>query len=526
MKFYIAILAILLCKAMFADTIPGGAVSGTWTVSGSPYYIQGMTYVPEGQTLTIEAGVSAIWLASYTMYIEGRILAMGTEPDSILFTAADTAAGFRSIRFINTPLQNDTSVFTYCIFRYSKVFDPWPENCGGAIGCINFGKIIIDHCLFEYNYAIVENEGDPGGGAIALWNSSPLIWNSTFRKNGSYAGGAIFCYENSLPIIKNNVFFENEAVYGGAVMCYIESHPEISDNRFYENTADYGGAMDVVDHCHPVIHHNLIKNNTGYVNGGAMSLYGFCSPGLVNNTIVSNMADSTGGGIAMGNFCSPVIRNNILWGNSSYEGSQVYIDAEYCFPEFYYSDIEDGENGIGGEGSPAAFENCIDDDPLFEDFMNFYLVEGSPCIDEGDPDEAYYDNEDPLNPGYALWPAMGSVINDMGTYGGPFQGTVVSVEEMPFPGLNITSGIDLQCFPNPADDYLTLSVGFLPAIDKCNLDFSIYDIGGRVVMQMSEKEITPCHYLLRLDVSGLNAGIYIVRWEAGDLVAFKKIILK
>lgn len=70
------------------------------------------------------------------------------------------------------------------------------------------------------------------------------------------------------------------------------------------------------------------------------------------------------------------------------------VSANYC-------DIMGGAIGTGN----------IDDDPLFvdPDSGDFHLSEGSPCIDAGNPDTLYNDPEDPDNPGYALYPAMGTI---------------------------------------------------------------------------------------------------------------------
>ena len=57
----------------------------------------------------------------------------------------------------------------------------------------------------------------------------------------------------------------------------------------------------------------------------------------------------------------------------------------------------------------------------FENNANFVLSSTSPCIDSGNPDSLYNDIEDPTT-GNALFPAMGTLRNDMGVYGG--QGTV------------------------------------------------------------------------------------------------------
>jgi len=123
-------------------------------------------------------------------------------------------------------------------------------------------------------------------------------------------------------------------------------------------------------------------------------------------TISENTANH-GGGIGCCNNSSPVLLNCILWNNATEEFYLIYGSTVTVT----YSDITDGWTGEGN----------IDEDPLFEDptYGDFHLTEYSPCIDAGNPDPVYYDPEDPTNPSYALYPAMGTIINDMGAYGGP-----------------------------------------------------------------------------------------------------------
>ena len=65
-------------------------------------------------------------------------------------------------------------------------------------------------------------------------------------------------------------------------------------------------------------------------------------------------------------------------------------------------------------------EGNLSIDPRFSDPDNgdLTLKEDSPCIDAGNPEEIFNDIEDSFNPGFALWPAMGTLRNDMGAYGG------------------------------------------------------------------------------------------------------------
>jgi len=85
-----------------------------------------------------------------------------------------------------------------------------------------------------------------------------------------------------------------------------------------------------------------------------------------------------------------------------------------------YSLIEGGISSIDNYHATLIYgENNLDADPLFVDFENgdFLLQPDSPCIDAGDPDGGL-DLEDPENPGFALWPSLGTTAPDMGIYGG------------------------------------------------------------------------------------------------------------
>ena len=68
------------------------------------------------------------------------------------------------------------------------------------------------------------------------------------------------------------------------------------------------------------------------------------------------------------------------------------------------------------EGGYEGTEN-IDADPMFVG-DRYYLPPYSASVDAGDPDASYNDPFDPANPSLANWPAMGTLRNDMGAYGG------------------------------------------------------------------------------------------------------------
>jgi len=122
-----------------------------------------------------------------------------------------------------------------------------------------------------------------------------------------------------------------------------------------------------------------------------------------NNVIYGN-----DGGIGSGGLVSYsgiyVVRNNIIWANSPPQfrtRSGGAFTVSYC-------DVDSGYAGTGN----------IDVDPDFADITNFYLNVGSPAIDAGNPASIYNDVEDPNSPGNPLFPALGTLRNDMGAWGG------------------------------------------------------------------------------------------------------------
>ncbi len=85
---------LLIAAISFCDThIPGGDVSGIWTYANSPYIIDGEIAIQQGDQLIIEPGIQVIFSGHYKFNIYGRILAQGTEIDTIIFTAQDTTVG-------------------------------------------------------------------------------------------------------------------------------------------------------------------------------------------------------------------------------------------------------------------------------------------------------------------------------------------------------------------------------------------------------------------------------------------------
>ncbi|OGU77132.1 MAG: hypothetical protein A2W11_11295 [Ignavibacteria bacterium RBG_16_35_7] len=377
------------------------------------------------------------------------------------------------------------------------------------------------------NYASLKGSGRDSSILDGEWTDRVIycmgidsLTISDIRIQGGRAGsgGGIYC-ESSNLVIFNNSIMGNSADWGAGIYCTINSHPFISYNIISNNStigfpywAKLGGGIFIDENSNPLIINNLITSNNSIDYGGGIAINGNSNPRFVNNTISMNSAND-GGGILSWNNSHPIIENSILWNNSAPINPEI---SECCnsTTTVLYSDVPGGWPGIGN----------INTDPLFTDTINFYLSEISKCIDAGNPDSTFNDPEDPLNPGYALWPAMGTLRNDMGTYGGPGAAgqLPVSVEE-PDPINQIPIRFALyQNFPNPFNPTTVISWQ-LPISGYVSL--KVYDVLGNEITTLVNEEKPAGSNEIEFDASGLPSGIYFYKLQAGNFVETKKMIL-
>jgi hypothetical protein len=216
------------------------------------------------------------------------------------------------------------------------------------------------------------------------------------------------------------------------------------------------------------------------------------------------------------------LENCILWGNTGSPGSQILIaDAHVSID---YCDIEFGEDSVYNFASSILIwgSGNIDIDPMFETgpLCDYHLSLSSPCIDAGNPAFEYNDPEDPLNPGYALWPAMGYLRNDMGAFGGSGIDYWLSVEEEEISFAE--SSLPLHVFPNPFSS--TCSVCF--QLEKASQVYlSVFDLSGRLVQTLADEHVPSGQHSEQFDASDLCPGVYLIRIVAGDASASQRCVV-
>ena len=211
----------------------GGHISEdtTWSPENNPYIVTHNLFVDSDVTLTILPGtvvevysalvidndpIDFYWQngesVAKMIWVDGRIIAEGTEEDSIVFTRyQDDESNYRW-GCIFFPEGSPESIFRYCEIKhtYKNVM-----NIGygfqGAL-CSWNGRVRVENCEFENNY-------------IAIWlenTTEPMmIYKNTFRNNSIYPTNLTPIYislNNTDAFLEHNLLVaRNKFLYRGSI---------------------------------------------------------------------------------------------------------------------------------------------------------------------------------------------------------------------------------------------------------------------------------------------------------------------
>ena len=575
MRYTLLLLSFIIFSInFFAQTIiPGGLVRGQWKKANSPYLVQNAIMIANDSTLTIEPGVKVEFQGQYKFLVLGKLLAVGTVQDSIIFTTANHSTGWLGIRFENTTSNNDTTRLSYCKVEYGKADGVAPNDCGGGIYFDHFSKAVISNTSVFNCYA------DINGGGIYCGYSSPVIlnnkimYNSVLHGNGggicceNYSdvtiigntisgntargnGGGIGNFQNWNSLIANNSVSYNSisSSGGGGGIINVANSTTITGNTIFNNSASNGTGGGIYDgglgawsgavitsnfisnniamtgggfYCNgdalPVIN-NVIANNTAFSSGGGIACENNCQALITNNTITNNAAPN-GGGMFFTVMSSPTIKNCIIWGNTeTADGPQVFLDDESSDPNFYYCDIMNGPLAIGVNSNVfylGNYSNNISNNPFFV----------SPAAGSGTGYNALLNDwnlqvsspciniGDPVGP----YPAT-DILGNTRIVGtridiGAFESSVID-------GLRNENKNELiSVFPNPFNSQATILLNE----NRAGCTLGIIDVLGREIEKsnISEKQLV-------IDKGTKQPGIYFINVNdsQGQLLFRKKIIIQ
>jgi hypothetical protein len=321
------------------------------------------------------------------------------------------------------------------------------NNTGGGISCRAKGYLTITDCN------ISNNIGSGIGSGISSSYESGLLRIENCNISNNSGGSGIICEQGCPLIITNCTITDNSGgglwKYGGGIWWVAENQEnkaiitncKIAGNQAYDAGGIFCYGESIIENC--IISNNLATHTDGY--GGGVVCVG--NTEIKNSTLCNNSSETYGGSIGVsGGDCS--ITNCILWGNTAEQGSQIFAGSPYSAIQgtvtVAYSDVQGGQSDIyvaPGYSLDWGAGN-IDTDPCFVDpgywadgcdpniivepndlnamwiEGDYHLLEGSPCIDAGDPNFIPELNETDLdgNPQVVDGDNDGNSVVDMGAY--------------------------------------------------------------------------------------------------------------
>jgi len=409
------------------------------------------------------------------------------------------------------------------IYSPSQTGERFPLNCKSYISLIgeDEANTILDgeemsgilFCKNDNDFSIkeitIKNGRIPKGAGIYCDNSSPDLTNITV--SGNYANGHMF----------------SAIAQGGGIYCSY-SNPRLTNVKINGNTVNsfglgQGGGI-YCSYSSPTLTNVIISNNSVLVwsgcNGGGLYCCDSSNIILQNVTISENSDEGECGGIHNENSSLELI-NCILWNDTPQE-----ISGDSSSVTATYSDIQGGWIGIGN----------LNIGPGFADSLYQLSPDSSLCIDAGNPDKIHNDPEDPNNPGYALWPALGAIRNDMGAYGGPNATSwnlITNIKDDYTRKLNSPAEFKLaQNYPNPFNPTTIIKYS-IPVTS--NVTLKIYNTLGEEIQALVNEEQVAGDYEVVFSAKGgsayggnaynLPSGVYFYQLQTASYTAVKKMIL-
>lgn len=207
-----ALLLALATGAAQAYTTKSGAVGGqTWTAG--TYYVNGNLSVASGTVLTLEPGVVVKVLTSRAVDCNGRLVAVGTESQPIIWTSRDdnsvgetiaesdgvpAPGDWRGMEINGYSTATGSALLEHCHFRYggqvasgapnSNLYFYYADSasvrqCTFSLSQqhglrLHITSPHLEDCAFQDN---------TGHGISGTSGGSPLIRDCTFETNGQYA---------------------------------------------------------------------------------------------------------------------------------------------------------------------------------------------------------------------------------------------------------------------------------------------------------------------------------------------------
>ena len=340
--------------ALYAATIINGSTidsDTTWTRANSPYLLTGDVTVDSGITLTIEPGVTVLFIANLDdtsshdpydteLIVNGQLHAVGTAAEPILFTSSShtpVPGDWGGLRLVGNSSSPNTHTIQHAVVEYGTVgiaaHQPMYLSITDSVIQYNFGGINAGNV--ESGSLLVERctVADNNGSGIDLYDvqGAVSILNNSITRNSS--GLSSYSYYNNGG---GNITFSGNTVsenYSGLSLYWYGSDAPLISNNTFTGVNQGGDGIYLSNGSY-----NVVPQVTGNSISGFYS--GISTEGRVKASLISNTISGCRNGIMVRYYDgngdgSSVISGNIITGNNEY-GIILY---QYATPTISYNDI-------------------------------------------------------------------------------------------------------------------------------------------------------------------------------------------
>ncbi len=461
-----------------------GAVTG----GGHTFHMQQSVVVNSGDTLHVLPGDSLLFAGasgSLKLKVEGTLLAVGTQSDSIYFTSQNQFYGdYAGIEFRSSAT---TSRMEFCRVEFAE----------RAVRAID-SHPVIRHSLFR----------DNGDAAIDLTSSQALIESNRFIHNRRYT---VKMTLSSSPTIRGNYFaennFENQSPYVIITVGLQGDNSPIIEGNTIMGGYDKSGGIVIWGNSQAIIRNNHIEN-CAY---GILCYQAGANPLIDHNTLLNNSINPDtvyfGFGIACNGSNHPIIRRNTIQGH--FYGVAIVNNAQPVLGDLSNADTtDDGGNRFVGNGIGSRKYELYNNNPL-------------PIMAEGN----WWGTDDPDS-------IEARIVHqpDHSAYGlvdyQPFlTGDPLSLARN---GISIPTTLWLAPpYPNPFNSRITFAFRLTRALP---LTIRIFDVHGRIVRTLLQQRLSAGTHQLKWNARDdqnreVSSGVYFVHFFSPYTNRIQKIVL-
>jgi hypothetical protein len=429
-----------------------------WTLVDSPFVVSKDIVVYPNATLTVESGVEVQFGGNFSITIQGRLTAAGTQDKRIEFTSnkyEPQSGDWKTIDFVGP----QPSSMAYCIVEYAT-------NGISVIG----GNVAIENCIVGH---CQENGiAATGGDSIILNCNISLCFESGINATSSdlTAQGNVIMQNNASGLLVSgdgNVVIQRNRIIGNTEGIVLTGNytagVTIGQNIIAGNGED-GVLVDADAHSGVIITNNTVSSNKN----------GFCISTPASTYLSDNSVSYNENGFVYSEGTHTAYRNDI-YGNSvgmeAADNATVAAESNYWGDSSgpYHPSLNPYGRGNAVEGSSTSVDfiffltepiGYINTRPTARLLTDRILVRPNDAVmffatnssDEGHIDRFLFDFDDG---GSTSWTTLSVFTHEYSTPGA-YHANLTVMDDFGATSLKVTTTVSVQNLPSL---YVTIDVG-------------------------------------------------------------------